>query len=742
MGTAPNNLAEVVMNKLLLASSILSILVAGQASAYGSSEHAPSAIATSGAQPADDQAQATAPDQKAKTEDGKVVRLKDVMVTAQHRKEEAQKIPISISTLNAAQLGRMQSMRIDDVKYVTPNIVIEQNTALNSGMKVFMRGVGQDDSIFTADPGVGLYINDVYIPRANGAMLSLYDVERIEVLRGPQGTLYGRNATGGAIRYITRKPDGKNSLTLDATVGNLGRMDLRLGFGTRFGKDLDMSGAIMTSNQDGYIHDLTNNRYVNDTKINAARTTLTKPVGDNTYLTLDLDYLRDTSGATFAVPVKLDANGHTAPVLGNFYQTRSEMNGSNELTQFGAAFTTDTDFGAVSLRNIFHYRGMDNELRADLDGTQQMRYGLYQAQKQRQYGYEGHLASQSDGPFTWVGGVFAFHESNSQPTRNDIFVTGATNYLSQQTSAYAVYWQGDYAFTDRLKMTGGVRYSVEEKNFLVVSVKPNGTEAFTVKENQKWNRPDWKLALDYNFSDNVMGYVSATSGFKSGGFNGRGTTAAAVTSFDAETLIAYEGGLKTSLMDNRVIFNIDYYVNDYGGIQLSAVSPSGIFSVTNATGALIKGIEMDTRMQVTNNWGITAGLGTISARYKNFAPINAASFEGKALKDAPKFQWNLSTDYVMPLANADLVWSVQLRYTAMYYENQALSRFILVPNHLEAAARVAYEPHNAHWSLGLWGKNLTDNHISTGGFDIAGLGIADIYPSVPRTYGLDFKYRF
>ena len=726
------------LNRTLLASSILLAMLASQAYAQGESRPALS----NGAQANQEQAHEATPTSQTPASNKKVVQLKNVTVTAQRRQELVQKVPISITTLDAVQLQHLNVTRLDDMKFVVPNVVIEQNTALNTGLKIFMRGVGQDESMFTAEPAVGLYINDVYIPRMNGAMLSVFDVERIEVLRGPQGTLFGRNATGGAIRYITKKPTGENYLKLDTTLGNYGRRDFLLNFSTKIGKDIDVTGAVMSSNRAGYIHDLTDDRYVNNVHQNAARATVAMPWGDSTYATLNLDYTRDTSGATFAVPVKLDSDFKVVPVLGSFYNTRSNTPGSNFLRNFGASLTTDTDLGSVSLRNILSARGMDNVFYEDLDGTEQTRYHLYQNQKERSYSYEAQLISQLSGPFSWVGGFYAFRETNSQPTRNDIFGPGATNYISQQDNAYALYWQGDYAFTDRLKLTAGTRYSIEKKDFLVVSVRPDGTQAFTVAKNNTWKRPDWKVALDYDFAPDVMGYASITTGFKSGGFNGRGTTVAALGMFNAETLTAYEMGIKSSLLDNRIRLNVDYYRNDYAGIQLSAVDPNGVFSVTNATGAVISGVEMDGQVQLTSAWQVGAGFGTIDAKYQNFAPVNAATFAGMDLKDAPKFQWHLNTTYIQPLANADLVWSAALRYTDKYYENQALSPIIETPTHLEARARISYEPRNANWSVALWGDNLTNNHISAGGFDIAGLGIAVIYPTMPRTYGVDFKYRF
>lgn len=731
----------VMMNKHLsrnlLASSILSVVLASQAYAQNTNSPAPS----KGVQASSAQARAEPPTTQPTTSTKKVVQLKSVTVTAQRRQELVQKIPMSITTISGVQLQRLQVRTIEDVKFATPNIVIEPLAATPGGLKVFLRGVGQEDSMFTADPAVALYINDVYIPRLNGAMLDLYDVERIEVLRGPQGTLYGRNATGGAIRYITRKPDGKETLSADVTLGNYGQADLRLKYGTHIGK-VDISAAVMSTNRNGYSLDLTDNRHVNTKHINGARATLAMPVGESTYATLSLDYLKDTSGPPFPTQVKFDQSGHVVPTFGSVYKIRSNIPGSYGLNQYGVSFTTDTDFGSFSLRNIFHTRGMGNKFYVDVDGTEQTRFHLFQDQKQRQYGYEAQLASQIEGPFSWVGGFFAFRETNSQPTRSDIFGTGATNDVSQQTNAYALYWQGNYNFTDRLKFIAGGRYSFEKKDFLVVSTRVDGTQAFDVPLRRKWKHPDWKLGIDYNFTDNLIGYVTVATGFKSGGFNGRASTRDTVTAVDPERVIAYEAGIKSNWLDNRLQVNLDYYRNDYSALQFTATRPDGAFTLINASGALFQGVEADIKAQLTSKWSVNAGGGTINARYKNFDAANNSTFLGKPVKDSPKFQTYLSTTFVQPLAGADLVASAQIRYTDSYFEDLADSRMIMAePNH-EVGARIAYKPTNSNWSVALWGKNLTNNHTSSGGFYIPVLGISVIYPTMPRTYGLDFSYRF
>ncbi|MGE8279502.1 MAG: TonB-dependent receptor [Stenotrophomonas sp.] len=682
-------------------------------------------------------------DAYAQSSDKEAVQLDQVSVTAQRREEQIQKTPLSMSVISGPALDRMQIQRVDDIKFTTPNIIIEQNTGTSSGAKIIMRGVGADESMFTNDPAVALYIDDVYIARQNGAMLDLYDVDRIEVLRGPQGTLYGRNATGGAIRYISKKPTGEDKLAFDASVGNLGRLDGRAMFATRIGETLDVSAAVLSRNRDGIMKDLTHDRMVNDQKVLAGRVSFASTWGESSYATLSIDRLSERSTPAWGTPVARDADTDTVwPKLGSYYKTHTDTPGISDLDQFGVALTNETDFGAFSWRSILHYRTLDHHFYMDVDGTDQMRYHLEQDQHQNQRGYEAQFTSQTEGPFSWVAGVFAFKEHNDQPTRNDIFTRGGTNFVKQDTTAYAIYAQGDYKFTDKLTMTLGGRYSYENKDFSVRAVKANGDPNFSTRQEKSWNRPDWKALLSYNFSDNVMGYASVTTGFKSGGFNGRGTTLATVTPVDAETLRAYEVGVKSTLWDNRLRLNADYYRLDYAGIQLTAVNSEGVFVMTNATGALIQGFEIDAQAQLTSKLRVDASLGTIDGEYKDYAAVNAAYFNGRSMKSSPDMQWTLAGTYVQPVGDADLVFSAQARHTDEYYQNQDTSRLIMTRANTEYNARISYEPRDANWSVAAWGKNLSNEFSSTGGFDIAGLGIGVIYPNVPRTYGIEFKYRF
>lgn len=712
----------------------LAIALAGSSSVYaqnsGNSDDNPDRARSSNAAQADAQQAA----------DSEPVQLESVSVTAQRREQVAQTIPMSIDVAAGPELKRLQIKRIDDLEFITPNVIMMPNTGTSGGAKIIMRGVGTVDSIFTQDPSIAIYVDGVYIARQNGAMLDLYNVKRIEVLRGPQGTLYGRNSTGGAIRYITEKPNGEKHFSVSGSIGNYGRVNGRATMSTHIG-DINMSLAVLSKQRDGIMHDLTHDRWVNDQDVRGGRLSFTWDFGAASQAYLTMDMLDMRSSPAWATPVALDDNGNRYPVLGDYRVTETNILGDNDLDQSGIALTTETDFGNLLLRNIIHYRQFEQHLYMDMDGTARKLLEVEQHQNQHQKGYEAQFISQAPGPISWVGGLFFFSEHNDQATRSDVFVTGPTNHATQETTAYALYGQGTWFISPGWRLTAGARYSRETKEYSVIQLAADGGFNFRKDLERTWSRPDWKLSLDHDFSRNVMGYVSLTTGFKSGGFNGRGTTYETITAYDEETLLAYEVGMKSTFLDRRVRFNADYYRLDYAGIQLSALNNEGVFATTNATGALIQGVEAEIQAQITSGLMLAGNIGTINAEYRDYSAANAHLFEGMEMKDTPNLTGSLRMNYIHPVANGQMIFSAQARYTAESYQTQDNSPLILSEAHTMVRARLAYESSD-NWSIGLWGRNLTDQYVSRGGFHVAGLGVATLYPNTPRTYGVDFEYHF
>ena len=670
-----------------------------------------------------------------------------ITISAQRRDEELQKTPLAISVVNNIEMGQKQIRRLEDLKLEVPNVIIEANTGTSSAAKIFMRGVGTDESMFTADPSVAIYIDDVYIARQTGAMFDMFDLQRVEVLRGPQGTLYGRNATGGAVRYITKKPDGTPRLDIDARMGNYGRIDLQMAGSAKLGDSVAVSYGLMSKQREGYMQDITNNRTVGNERVNGARAGFAFNLGASTSARLSLDILRQRSGPAYASGVLDPARAaqFNRPVNNadnNLLTIETNLiNGSNTLDQNGINFSTSTDLGAFEWRNIFSYRKMSNLLYIDLDGSAATRFHLYQDQSQNQKSYEAQFVSTAKGPLSWTGGVFLFKESNKQPTRQDIFATGGVNTVAQDTTASAIYGQADWRFNPVFKATAGLRTSKESKDFSIASLTAAGATNFNVAKSNTWTRTDWKLGIDAQFTPGMLAYASATTGFKSGGFNGRaGSLAAAQVVLKPETVNSYEIGLKASAAGMR--FSANVFRNDYRDLQLTAFDANGVSNLTNAASATTQGVEMDAAAFITKEWQISANLGTLSASYKDFSTANAATFSGKQLKQAPKLQYGLSTGYRIKLADGNMQFNYQLKHVGDHYQNLANSEIIKTQAYTIADARMAYEAGNGMWSGGLWVKNMTNKLYYTGGFDIAGISIADAYINVPRTFGVDVRIKF
>ena len=675
-------------------------------------------------------------------------KLETITVTAQRREEELQKVPVSITSLSAKDLEQKQIRRLDDIKFEVPNVVIEPNTGTSSGAKIFMRGVGTDESLFTADPSVAIYIDDVYIPRQTGAMFDLFDVERIEILRGPQGTLYGRNAPGGAIRYVTKKPTGVEKFEIDGRLGNLQRQDIRASVSTKLGDSVDATFAAMSKNRTGYLTDITNGGKVNDEQVYGVRGSVAFPITGSTRLTLSGDIIKQRSGPTYASGI-IDAaaaarlNRPINNADGNLLTIQTNLpQGRNDLDQSGISAVASTDMGSFEWRNIVAYRKMDNLLFIDLDGGNATGFHLFQDQKQDQSSFESQLISTASGPLSWTGGFFYFKEKNDQPTRQDIFAPGSTNFIAQTTKANALYGQADWRFNPVWKATAGIRGSRESKALSIISIRTTGVEAFRLARENSWNSTDWKFGLDAQVSQEVLAYASASTGFKSGGFNGRASSLATFTTLKPETVRAYEFGLKTTLADGKVRFNINYFRNDYKDLQLTAFDANGLSVLTNASSALIKGVEVDLVAQLSANWQINANLGTLDGKYQDFSAANAATFAGKSLKQAPKQQWGVGTNYRIKLDGGNIVLNASAKHVGEHYQNLAVSELIKTRAYTLADARIGYDVKGGKWSVSLWGKNITNKLYYTGGFDIGGLGIGDAYINVPRTYGIDFRYRF
>ncbi|MBK6598310.1 MAG: TonB-dependent receptor [Proteobacteria bacterium] len=519
---------------------------------------------------------------------GKVLQgLEEVTVTAQRREEAAQTVPLAITALSADMLERQQIRSIAQLDQVVPNIVMNEATGTSSASKIFLRGVGEDESFFTADTPVGIYVDDVYIARQTGAMFDLFDIERLEVLRGPQGTLYGRNTSAGAVKLVSKMPTlGEFRGQGEVTVGNYSRFDVRATGNMPIGDTVALQGAVLMRTRDGYTRNTFDGKDVNDKDVKGARLSLLAEPTDRFRALLVADYIRERSTPGYAVPLTLNALRDplpdAVPRTGDFFVTNSDIQApTNDLDQWGLSATLEFDAtDELTLKSITSYRAMENLLYLDADADVLApppsitgRFHLFQDQRQYQISEELQaLGKLVDGRLRYVAGLYFFRENNKQDTRSvvglppfiglPIGIAGRldlTNTAREEmtTDAYAAFVSGTYELTDKLSVTAGLRYTRESKEFSNNVLLPNGSQQVVCINStgaapvqaaaapctpaqvglgffnytnastfdRTWDDTTPRVVLDYKLTDRALAYISAAKGFKGGTTSGRDTAA-------------------------------------------------------------------------------------------------------------------------------------------------------------------------------------------------------------------------
>ena len=513
--------------------------------------------------------------------------LEEVTVTAQRREESEQSIPMAITALSAAALERQQIRSIAQLNDVVPNFAITQNTGTSSSAKIYMRGIGESESFFTADTPVGIYVDDVYIARQTGALFDLFDIERLEVLRGPQGTLYGRNTSAGAVKLISKKPTLRETLgQAELTVGSYNRLDVRATGNLPIGDSTALQGAILMRTRDGYTRNLFDGKDVNDQDIKGLRLSLLTEPTDRFRALLTADYVRERSTPGYPAPIQLNASrdvpSDPVPKSGSWWETNSDIvDPMNDLDQWGISATLEFEAtDALTLKSITSYRKLDNLLYLDADGdiyapapSIVSSYNVFQDQSQYQVSEELQaLGTLMDQRLKYVAGLYFFREFNEQDSKSVIGVPALfglpsasagridlTNIAREEltTDSYAAFASGTFDITDRLSLTAGLRYTRESKDFANQVILPNGTQQVvclnttTVTPMQAAAAPctpaqialgyfdftnqstfdktwtDWtpRLVVDYQLTDAAMVYLSAAKGFKGGTTSGRDVAA-------------------------------------------------------------------------------------------------------------------------------------------------------------------------------------------------------------------------
>lgn len=644
----------------------------------------------------------------------RAVTIEEITVTAERRVANLQDVPISVSSFTAADLESLQVETIGDLQSLVPNLSVHVGDANNA--VVYIRGVGQIDSIAFFEPGVGIYLDDVYLGRAQGAFLDVLDAERIEVLRGPQGTLYGRNTVGGAIKYVSAGPTEEFFARVSATVGNYSQADYKLTLSGPIseGKLLGRLTVAQLS-RDGYSSNLFDGRDDGDRNTFFARGVLRFQATDNLSVQLAADYT-DSDPDRSRTPAKVTPitiltvdpytfgiSFDTYPADTDPFLVNADFNTVEQTKTKGIDMTVTWDVSEdLTFKSISSYRELEYGTEIDLDGTPVNAFGIFYFNNQTQKTQEFQVQYQST-RLSVVGGLYYFNEKGTTFDGGvfNNFLVALSGDSKFSTDSYAAFGQLDYDFNERLTGTLGIRYTDEEKNysrraedFLLTTLagitfdpvtfavsytnpellNPSSSDlaldggigvprAGADPDPANFDNLSFKVGLKYQINDDAQMFGNIAEGFKSGGFNGR-LAEGQLDPYNEETLTSYEVGIKSQWLNDRVRTNAALFYTSYDNLQVSSfrASPDGSTFVpvfTNAGAATIKGAELELIALVTDRMTVTANVGYLDGQYDEFLaepdPVTGQVVDvsdEREIVNSPKWDTFLGFSYDIPLASA------------------------------------------------------------------------------------------
>ncbi|HEY0311947.1 MAG TPA: TonB-dependent receptor [Allosphingosinicella sp.] len=702
---------------------------------------------------------------------GASVLLDEIVVTARKRgvAEKAQDTPIALTVFNEAQYKAVFAQDLRDLGRLAPNVKFEGSTIV--GLQNFtIRGMGITGSTPSDSPAVGIFQNGVFWGSNYGALLETFDIESVEILRGPQGTLFGRNVTGGAVVVRTKRPGQEFGLDADATIGTYGQKDLSLAVeGPIAGPTLRARVVGLYRSTDGYYHNLeTGKRYgAADTRL-LRGTLVFQPTG-NLDVTLIGDYYKSTGDSTPVVGIEVPGTlpykaGFRQPA--NYWDIRLDRPGRSDIEVHSATLEANLNAAHGVITSVSGYRYVFNKNNTDFDGTNFSGFNQSILFHSKQYSSELRYASKFNGPLNFtVGGYLfdldhQFREGRNLNANSTIFASG--NHLHE--SSEALFGEFDLKF-GTVTFTGGARYTAEK---IKAESRPFGACPLpaTTDINRyldltlpcdlgpsgqaTYHDVSPKIGVNWKPDANNMVYANATRGFRSGGFSLRGS--AITPPFNPEKVTAYEVGYKGDLLEKRLRLNVAVYLNKYDNLQRTIVfvSPTlGTFQKTgNAASATIKGAEFDITLQAAKNLVLTANYGYTDAKFNSFVGLDVTG-DGvpdpdlaKQLKfvRVPKSTASASANYTVPFNSGA---HLDFRVAATYQSGQFLDDL----NKFHEGAytlldgSVSYTTADKKWRASLFVKNLTEKKYYYYSASLGALGLIQL-PGAPRQIGAQLSFHY
>ncbi|QGZ93802.1 TonB-dependent receptor [Terricaulis silvestris] len=672
--------------------------------------------------------------------------LEDIVVTAQRQSQSLQDVPIAVTAVTADELESRGMTDTLSVAMSVPNLSLPEN-----GVSVtpFLRGVGSNQSNPNDEPSVATYVDGVYIASPTGNIFSFNNIERIEVLKGPQGTLFGRNATGGVIQIVTRDPQQEPLFDASVGYGDYDTTEASLYASTGLAPNFAVDFAVLyNNNNEGYGRDINRDADIMMRDELAARTKFLWTPGENTEFRLALDYSRlDSTGTDYQLAQGV-IGADTVSTYPGERRTSTDFANTGDNEVYGASLRFDQDLNFARFVSISGYRHVVGDFHLDQDASPTPIVQAYINQFAENYSQEFQLLSPEGSTIDWLLGAYYFDADFAYtPLAIEGFAaapfTRVELFGSQNTESQSVYGQVTAPIMADTNLTVGLRYTMEDQSTDASVVGDGGTVLpwGVLAQSQDFEKLTWRISLDHQFSPTMMGYVSYNRGIKSGGFN---MINAGTPGYDPEILDAYEVGLKNEFFNDTVRLNMAAFFYDYADIQIFNITGGGAVLTQNAAAAELYGFDADLDWLVNDRLTLSAGLGLLHSEYTSFpdatftppspldGPQTTGDATGNELVNAPGISANLSADYVIPTNSGEfrLVGAVSYRDDTYVSPDNRLT----IPAFTVVNATLGWTAPSGRWGAQLWARNLFDEAYYANRTEQA---LGDIqYLAPPRTVGV------
>ena len=695
-----------------------------------------------------------------------------IIVTARRREENLVDVPIAVTAYSGEALNQAGAIDITDIGQTTPNTTLEASRGTNSTLTAFIRGVGQQDPVSGFEQGVGIYLDDVYLNRPQAAVLDIYDVERIEVLRGPQGTLYGRNTVGGAVKYVTRMLPQDPSLDIRATYGTYNQLDGVVSGSAPIGDIVRVGAAVAKLTRDGFGKNLTTGLENYDKDLFGVRGTFEMGgYGEPVLIRISGDYTKDNSnprGGHRLFPALVSGT----PVLENVYDSQGGLNDPKQsIEAYGLAMNIKIDLSdALTFRSISAWRKDYTATPIDFDALPAVDVDVPGIYANEQISQELQLLYDK-GPLSALFGFYYLDAKADTLFDVRLFTTAAgfTAFTEADvdTKTYAVFADTTFDFTDQLSLSLGGRYTWDTRSASILrqNYLGGGSPVFggtgtkfgaastDFDGSREFKKFTPRVSLSFQPTPDHNLYASFSQGFKGGGFDPRGvgTNApdldgngvrsddeiAQFLSFAPEKVDSYELGYKGNLLDGALYVALAGFYADYTDVQIPgsvACNAGGVATfcgiVSNAGKATFKGLEFETTarlgrdlMAAGDRLTFAGSLGYIDAQYKEFIsniggkPTDVAAF--RHVQNTPKWTASGTLGYSAPVGDGDIAFSTTLSYRSKVYQAETPNIYLDQDGFALLDANLVYTAPDKRWSLGVHGRNLTDKQYITSGYPFA-----------------------